>query len=57
MYYTTGDITPTLYQMPACVYINRSLLDKYNIDTNFYELVTTGKWTVDELYSLTRDKD
>lgn len=57
MYFTTGDITPTLYQMPACVYVNRSLLDKYNIDTNFYELVTTGKWTLDELYNLTRDKD
>lgn len=57
MFYTTGDITPSLYQMPACVYVNRDLVEKYNIDVNFYKEVTDGTWTLDRLAEVTKGYD
>lgn len=55
MYFTTGDISPTTYLVPGCVYLNQTLLENYQIDTDFYQLVRDGKWTVDELLSITKD--
>ncbi|MBE6611110.1 MAG: hypothetical protein E7632_01345 [Ruminococcaceae bacterium] len=55
MYFTTGDISPTVYQTPGCIYLNQKLLVDYQIDTDFYQLVRDGKWTVDELLNVTRD--
>ncbi|MBE6611112.1 MAG: hypothetical protein E7632_01355 [Ruminococcaceae bacterium] len=57
MYITAGDISPALYQAPTCVYLNKKLLEEYQIDTDFYTLVNEGKWTVDELIVITKDKD
>lgn len=57
MYYTTGDITPSLYQMPACVYVNRDLVEKYGIDVDFYKEVTDGTWTMDVLGEATKGLD
>ena len=57
MYFTTGDITPTMYQMPACVYINRDLAEDYQVDTDFASLVLDGKWTFDALNQVVADKD
>lgn len=57
MYYTTGDISPTMYQMAACIYLNTSLAEDYRIDTDFCQLVRDGKWTLDELISVTKDMD
>jgi len=55
MYFTTGDISTTVYLVPACVYLNQTLLDNYKIDTDFYQIVRDGKWTVDELLNVTKD--
>ena len=57
MYFTTGDITPTMYQMPACVYINRDLAEDYQVDLDFYSLVMNGKWTFDALNQVVANKD
>lgn len=54
MYYTTGDISPTMYQMPACLFLNTDLADDYGITTDFCQLVRDGKWTLDELIKITK---
>ena len=55
MYYTTGDISPTMYQMPACIFLNTRLAADYGIKTDFCGLVRSGKWTVDELIAVNKD--
>ena len=55
MYYTTGDISPTMYQMPACIFLNTRLAADYGINTDFCGLVRSGKWTVDELIAVNKD--
>lgn len=57
MYYTSGDISTAMYQMPACTYINKKLLDDYGITTDYYQMVRDGKWTIDELNALSKDRD
>lgn len=52
MYFTTGDISPTMYQMPHCLYLNTKLAEDYQVDTEaLCQLVRDGKWTLDELIS------
>lgn len=55
MYYTTGDISPTMYQMPACFFLNTKLAEDYGIKTDFCQLVRDGKWTLDEVITITKD--
>ncbi len=55
MYFTTGDISPAMYQMPACFFVNTKLASDYGIETDFFALVREGKWTVDEAQAITRD--
>ncbi len=54
MYYTTGDFAPSIYQSPFCIYLNQKLLNDYDIKTDFFTLVRDGKWTLDELYAVTK---
>ena len=56
MYYTTGDITPSVYCAPGCIYLNRKLAADYKISVDdVYNSVTDGKWTFDLLGQLTKD--
>ena len=55
MYFTTGDLAPSMYQIPACSYINRDMLSEYQLDVDVYELVKQGEWTFDTVMTLTRD--
>lgn len=55
MYYTTGDISPTMYQMPACFFLNTSLAADYGIKTDFCQLVRDGKWTLDQAAEISKD--
>lgn len=57
VYYTTGDISPTIYQMAACVYVNPTLCKTYGIEDDFFEIVRNGKWTYDYIFEITKDKD
>jgi ABC-type glycerol-3-phosphate transport system substrate-binding protein len=57
LFYTAGDIFPGTYMAPSAVYVNQSLLNDYGITDNLYELVFSGKWTIDVLQSLTKDID
>lgn len=47
MYITSGDITPTMYQIAACTFVNTDLAEKYGIDCDFAEEVRGGTWTWD----------
>ena len=52
MFFTSGDMAPFSFIGPACVYMNQNLAANYSVDEQaIYELVYSGKWTFDELYS------
>ncbi|MCI8388052.1 MAG: hypothetical protein HFE63_06245 [Clostridiales bacterium] len=57
MYYTTGDISPVMYQTAGCLYLNMKLADDYNVTEDFPELVRSGKWTLDAVERITKDMD
>ncbi len=54
LYYTTGDISPVMYHSPTAVYLNKTLIDRYQIDTDFYGTVKAGKWTLDAMHAVTK---
>ena len=49
-----GDISPTSFNITSCLYFNKTLFDRYDMEYP-YELVRQGKWTLDKLYELTKD--
>ena len=51
VFYASGDIVMT-WQGMGCYLFNKDYLENYNIDTNMYDLVYEGKWTVDKLLEL-----
>ncbi len=55
MYFTTGDITPTMYQIAACTFVNTKLADDYDIDCDFVSEVRGGTWTWDLVGTLSKD--
>ena len=57
MYFTSGDISNAMYNMAACIYLNKKLLNDYGITTDYYQMVRDGKWTIDELTALGKDRD
>ncbi len=57
MYYSASDLAPSIYQSPCCMFLNLKLYQDYDIDTDIYQLVLDGKWTVDALFELTKDMD
>ena len=55
LFFTTGDIAPSLYQAPAAMYVNMKLLDQYHPDVDIFEIVQNGEWTIEKLRELTKD--
>ncbi len=55
MYFTTGDIAPSLYQAPAAMYVNMDLFSQYHKDVDIFEVVESGEWTFSKLNELTVD--
>ena len=55
VWFVTGDATMSLIKHSLCVYFNQDLLDAYSIKDNMYDLVRSGKWTLDTLESLIKD--
>ncbi len=49
-----GDISPSSFNNTACIYFNKKLFEKYDLEEP-YKLVTEGKWTLDALIELTKD--
>ncbi len=57
IYFTSGDISYRIYLAPHAAYVNSDLMETYGIKTDIYDLVINGKWTVDELISMTKQYD
>lgn len=58
MFYTSGDLAINSFIGAGCVYMNTNLAEKYGVDENaLYKKVYDGTWTIDELYSITKDMD
>lgn len=53
LYFTTGDIAPSLYQAPAAMYVNMDLFKQYHQDTDIFKIVEDGEWTLEKLLTLT----
>ena len=64
LYFATGDISTNLIFMTSVVFFNKDLVkdleinqkiqEKYNAN-DLYELVTSGKWTLDKMLTLCED--
>ncbi len=52
LYFTTGDIAPSVYQSPAAMFVNMDLLEKYYPDLDIFALVENYEWTLDKLLTL-----
>ena len=57
MYTTASDLVPSVYQAPCCMFLNLKLYDDYGIDTDIYQMVIDGEWTLDKLISIQKDID
>ena len=55
MYFTTGDITPTMYQIAACTFVNTKLADDYDLECDFVAEVRNGTWTWDLVGELSKN--
>ncbi|MBR4960411.1 MAG: hypothetical protein IKY52_05905 [Clostridia bacterium] len=54
--YTTGDIAPSVYQAPFCLFYNVDMGLDYGYDAaDLYQMVNDGKWTYTELFAMTKD--
>jgi len=50
--FLSGDACISTYAYLGCVFANLKVADDYKLDVNFYDLVKTGKWTLEEFYRL-----
>jgi len=58
LFYTGGDIfLPSYSQCPAVIMYNKKLFRDHGIEDNLYSLVFDGKWTLDALNAIIKDRD
>lgn len=51
VYFTTGDVAPTLLYNIFCIYFNQKTLEDNQLESP-YDLVNSGKWTFDKLQEM-----
>ena len=54
MYYSTGDISTLDNDCTFCILFNKNMLNTYDMESP-YELVNSGKWTLDKFISMASD--
>ena len=54
LYFASGDISTNLIGSAFAVLFNKQLAEDYSLG-NLYQLVDDGSWTLDKLFSLTKD--
>ena len=52
VYFLTGDGTTSLIKHSFCMFFSQEALDNHGVKDNIYELVNSGKWTMDKLLEL-----
>ena len=56
LYLATGDISVEYMDMCHAIFFNQTLARAMDMDySTFYQLVSSGKWTFDQLYTLSKD--
>ena len=55
LFFTTGDIAPSLYQAPAAMYVNMDLFRQYYQDIDVFKIVEDGEWTLEKLLTITSE--
>lgn len=53
LYVMAGDLTLSLIQYECCLFYNQKLWEDYDLESP-YELVKSGKWTIDKVAELTK---
>lgn len=53
LYFASGDISTNLLYQMCGVYFNKGMIEDYNLE-NPYELVDSGKWTIDKLFEMSQ---
>jgi len=54
MFFATGDLSLSLWEDILAVYFNKKMIADYQIE-NPYELVRSGKWTLDKINEICKD--
>ncbi|MCL1793592.1 MAG: extracellular solute-binding protein [Oscillospiraceae bacterium] len=54
LFFTTGDIALSLWEDILAVYFNKQMIQDYAVE-NPYELVRSGKWTIDKLNEICKN--
>ena len=52
LYFLTGDACVTTYAYIGCIFANLNVAENFNLDVDFYELVKSGNWTMEEFLRL-----
>ena len=52
LYFLTGDACITTYTYIGTVFANLEVSENFNLDVDFYELVKSGKWTLEQFITL-----
>lgn len=55
VWFITGDATMSLIKHSLCVYFNQDLMNSLGKTENMYDVVRSGKWTLDTLESMIKD--
>ena len=54
LYFTTGPISPQLYQTPIVMMANLKIAEEYKLE-NPYKVVLEGRWTIEKLAQMMKD--
>ncbi|MCI8388355.1 MAG: hypothetical protein HFE63_07830 [Clostridiales bacterium] len=54
VHFATGDGTLAAIKHTLCMFFNQDMLDAYGVEDDIYELVESGKWTLDKLEGYTK---
>ena len=54
LFLANGDISPSSFSTTSCLYFNKKIMERNDLEYP-YELVKSGKWTLDRLIEYTKD--
>lgn len=52
LYLIVGDACPSMYSYVGTTFVNLAVAEEYQINVDFYDLVKSGDWTLDEFFRL-----
>lgn len=55
LYFLTGDVAISTYGYLGCVFANLGVADAYGLETDLYDTVRQGQWTMETFFGLWRE--